>query len=208
MSRDAYASFAELAAREREERDYRRRLVRRASPIAILAPHGGEIEPGTSEVALALAGAEFSLYLFEGLRPGRSAALHITSTRFDDPECLDLLAATRTAIAIHGAAGSEDTIRIGGRDEELGGRIAAALAAAGFALRADGDRRFAGVAARNLCNRCASGRGVQLELSAGLRRSFFAGAWPAERRVATPALAAFVGAVRSELLARGAAVET
>jgi len=207
VSRDAYASFAELAAREREERDYRRRLVRHASPIAILAPHGGEIEPGTSEVALALAGAEFSLYLFEGLRPGRSAALHITSTRFDDPECLDLLAASRTAIAIHGAAGAEDAIRVGGRDEELGGRIAAALAAAGFALRADGDRRFAGVAARNLCNRCASGRGVQLELSAGLRRSFFAGAWPAERRVATPVCAAFVGAVRSELLARGAAVE-
>lgn len=208
MSRDAYASFAELAARERAELDYRRVLVARPSPIAIVAPHGGAIEPGTSEVARALAGDEFSLYLFEGLRPGRSAALHITSTRFDDPVCLDLLAATQVAITIHGAAGSDVAIRIGGRDEELGGRIATVLAAARFALRVDADRRLAGVDARNLCNRSASGRGVQLELSAGLRRSLFAGPWPAARRVATPAGAAFVGAVRSELLARGAAIET
>ncbi|WP_261338761.1 poly-gamma-glutamate hydrolase family protein [Rhizobium leguminosarum] len=38
-------------------------------PVAIVAPHRGHIEPHTSEIAAAIAGEDFSLYLFEGLNP-------------------------------------------------------------------------------------------------------------------------------------------
>ena len=35
--------------------------------IVIIAPHGGGIEPGTSELAIAIAGEELSFAVFEGL---------------------------------------------------------------------------------------------------------------------------------------------
>lgn len=67
---DRYTSFVDLAANERPDIDYRIRVVDRGSEIGILAPHGGWIEPGTSEIAEAIAGSEFSFYVFESLGSG------------------------------------------------------------------------------------------------------------------------------------------
>ncbi len=38
------------------------------SGIAVMAPHGGGIEPGTSEIANRVAGDEHAYYSFEGLK--------------------------------------------------------------------------------------------------------------------------------------------
>jgi phage replication-related protein YjqB (UPF0714/DUF867 family) len=43
---DTYRSFAELSAHERLGKDYTIDFVERDSPVAIIAPHGGKIEPG------------------------------------------------------------------------------------------------------------------------------------------------------------------
>jgi poly-gamma-glutamate hydrolase-like protein len=61
---------------------------------ALVAPHGGGIEPGTSELADAIAASDLSFYTFEGLKPSGNTDLHITSTRFDEPMCLTLLASS------------------------------------------------------------------------------------------------------------------
>jgi phage replication-related protein YjqB (UPF0714/DUF867 family) len=45
--------------------------------LAILAPHGGGIEPGTSELAEAVAGEGLSFYAFEGLKRSGNAVLHV-----------------------------------------------------------------------------------------------------------------------------------
>jgi phage replication-related protein YjqB (UPF0714/DUF867 family) len=55
--------------------------------VAIIAPHGGKIEPGTSEIAAAIAGDDYSLYRFQGLRDRPREELHITSAKFDEPTC-------------------------------------------------------------------------------------------------------------------------
>ena len=82
---DKYASFALLAEAETEGTDYRIHTAPQPSPIVIIAPHGGAIEPGTSEIAAAIARNSYSLYCFEGLKPDRPHAdLHITSERFDE----------------------------------------------------------------------------------------------------------------------------
>src|SRR5207253_1388114 len=74
-----YRSFAELQAAERELIDYRIVAVDRGSPVSIIAPHGGRIEPPTSAIATQLAANTFNLYAFEGLRSGREHhELHIT----------------------------------------------------------------------------------------------------------------------------------
>ena len=90
---DRYSSFEQLARHEREDVDYCITIARRpSSTILILAPHGGAIESQTSEIARTVAGDDFNLYLFEGIKPsGNYKALHITSHCFDEPRLLSLL---------------------------------------------------------------------------------------------------------------------
>ena len=65
-----YGSYAELARYEVQGRDYRVRASERPhSPLLIVAPHGGMIEIGTSEIAHCVAGNEYSVFSFEGLKP-------------------------------------------------------------------------------------------------------------------------------------------
>src|ERR1019366_7404121 len=74
-----YPNFAALKQAEREGEDFDIVCRPRRSPVAVIAPHGGEIEPGTSEIAAAIAGDEFNLYCFEGCKPSGNIGLHITS---------------------------------------------------------------------------------------------------------------------------------
>lgn len=174
LDADRYGDFAELAAHERSGTDYRIRL-RSASPVfAIVAPHGGGIEPGTSELADAVAGEQLSFYAFEGLKRSGNSVLHVTSARFDEPLCLALLGRCATVVTLHGERERQlpAEIHVGGLDEALGERVQRSLAGRQFRVsRAVGQR--AGREPENLCNRGRSGRGLQLELSRGLRESAF-----------------------------------
>jgi phage replication-related protein YjqB (UPF0714/DUF867 family) len=58
---DRYATFDALRSAHEEGRDFRVEWRLGVSGIAVMAPHGGGIEPGTSEVARALAGFQHSL---------------------------------------------------------------------------------------------------------------------------------------------------
>lgn len=132
---DKYSNFAELAAGERTGIDYRIRVENRGTPIAIIAPHGGRIEPGTLEIATTIAGDSLSFYAFEALRAaGTRGSLHITSARFDEPQALALVGKAQKAVAVHGRADNGDplTVGVGGLDTVLRDEIAAALTAAGF----------------------------------------------------------------------------
>lgn len=178
---DRYGSFAELARHEREGRAWRVRLRPGASAFAILAPHGGRIERGTSWLADAIAGAEHTFYAFEGLRRRANHRLHVTSNRFDEPRALAAAARAHTVLTVHGAAGAEAAVYVGGRDEALRERLLAALAGAGFAAAPDPSPTRQGRGVTNICNRGRSGCGVQLELPVGMRRRLFereaAGVW-------------------------------
>ena len=65
---DTYRNFDELSQKEVAGVDYRILLRRSRAVFAIVAPHGGGIEAGTSEVAEAIASEEFSFYSFEGIK--------------------------------------------------------------------------------------------------------------------------------------------
>ena len=167
---DLYSCYADLAAAETEELHYRIRIIERASPIVIIAPHGGRIEPGTSQTAALIAAEEFSLYLFEGLASGRR--LHVTSTRFDEPRALRLIGASEIAIAVHGRADGDDsqTIWMGGLHVVLRDAIGAALARVGFKISTD--HHMQGKHIDNICNKGRMRAGVQLELPRSLRNEF------------------------------------
>lgn len=172
-NRDWYESFEALSAAEQEGVDFRIDVTARPSPVAIVAPHGGYIEPHTSEIAAAIAGEDISLYRFEGLTPGRHhRELHVTSELFDEPQALALVEAAETVLGIHGRAddGDGDTVWVGGLDFERRDRVVAALVAAGFAtvVRKPGES-LAGAKRNNICNRCRSRKGVHLEIPRTLR---------------------------------------
>jgi len=174
MHIDRYHSFGELVEHEVEGIDFRRTVLRRPfSPVAVIAPHAGKIESSTSEIARAIAGEDFNLYLFEGIKKrGNYAALHITSRRFDEPSCLELLSTCSFVITIHGCVGHDERILIGGLDHWLKNKVAAELRQAGLDVRNDG-HHFQATNPENICNRGQSNKGVQLELTKALRSSAY-----------------------------------
>jgi phage replication-related protein YjqB (UPF0714/DUF867 family) len=192
-----YRSFEELAANETDGVDYRIRERYGLSGIAVIAIHGGGIEPGTTEIAEAVAGERHAFYTFSGLKPSGNACLHITSRHFNEPRGLRLVQHARTVVSIHGCGDTEPVVLLGGRFVRLGQRIKKSLEDAGFSVRRS--VRFPGLSPHNICNRCRLRMGVQLEISAGLRSRMFENLSRAQRKKPSPLLSRLVSAVRAEL---------
>ena len=167
---DKYESFAALEAGETAGTDYGVTLLdRRDSGVLVIAPHGGLIEIGTSELATLIAGDEYSLFTFDGHKPrGRNRDLHITSHNFDHPDCIALASVHSVVLAVHGCKGDAPQAYVGGLDRALQALLAERLRAAGIPTAATG-HKYPGRNPRNICNRGARGRGAQLEFTADLR---------------------------------------
>lgn len=144
----------------------------------LVAPHGGGIEPGTSEILRALSDFGWAWYEFAGfLRSGNKAALHIASAQFDEPALVTLLPRTNFVLAIHGATETSGlVVYVGGnRDAWRAAMIAAINAAtATHELQAmEAPTHLGGTEPRNLANRGKLGYGLQLEFSRGARNLLF-----------------------------------
>ncbi|MGH8502714.1 MAG: poly-gamma-glutamate hydrolase family protein [Gammaproteobacteria bacterium] len=167
---DSYAGFADLAKQQVRGIDYEIKVRRRpASSIAVIAPHGGRIERGTSDIARGIAGEDFNLYLFEGIKlSGSYAALHLTSSHFDEPLCLGLIARCSLVVAVHVCKGSSETVLMGGLDYGLKTQLAGRLKKIGVEVETHG-HRYPATDPDNICNRGKLAKGVQLELTPRLR---------------------------------------
>ncbi|MCR9040846.1 poly-gamma-glutamate hydrolase family protein [Bacillus sp. L381] len=169
---DVYRNFAELQANE-PETNYNILAIDRTSPVLILAPHGGSIEGGTSELARELSN-DYSTYLFESLKTPGGSDLHITSTHFDEPTARDVVPRHQRVISLHGYSDSSEHIIVGGTDPIRGQALVDRLNAAGFSAELVGvGHRFAGVSSENIANKCITGESLQIEISTGLRKSMF-----------------------------------
>ena len=198
---DTYPNFAALEQHERSGIDYCIVIRREEPAFAIVAPHGGGIEPGTSEIADAIAGQRCSFYAFEGLKRSGNSVLHLTSTRFDEPMCLILLGDSSRVVTIHGEESEDDGegVFVGGLDAELGARIGASLIAKCFDARKHTDCNLQGLDPRNICNRGTAGAGVQLELSRSVRATLFESLTREGRKHPTPRFRILVNAVAGAL---------
>jgi phage replication-related protein YjqB (UPF0714/DUF867 family) len=166
---DKYRNFAELK-RGAPHGAYIIRPRPRPSKVIVIAPHGGRIEPGTSEIAARIAGDTYNLYRFEGQKPpGQNRDLHITSHRFHEPKALELVKKSSIVLGIHGCDGIRK-IYVGGLDIQLRQDLAAALKPTRLRITDDG-RKFAATHPLNICNLGARRCGAQLEISRDLRRS-------------------------------------
>jgi phage replication-related protein YjqB (UPF0714/DUF867 family) len=100
--KDKYKSFNELAQHEIEGQDFEISYRETGSIFVVIAVHGGAIESGTSEIADAIAGKNFSFYTFRGIKKHGNTELHIASIYFDEPRAVSLLKRTKFAITVHG----------------------------------------------------------------------------------------------------------
>ncbi|GAA2629520.1 poly-gamma-glutamate hydrolase family protein [Dactylosporangium fulvum] len=227
MLRDTYASNIALYADSAltEGVDYARRYRRHATiPVpdtVVLAVHGGGIEPGTSELCLAVAGYHpatgaarpedgpaYDYWMFEGLRATDNTVLHVTATRCDDPVAVALTAGAGRAVSLHGCtphqarlADGTEAVLVGGLDTVLKERLLTGFAAAGIeAHDATAVPALSGDDPANIVNRTRTGAGAQLELTTPLRALMFGNNTRARRRHTTEAIFwTFVGAVRTAL---------
>lgn len=147
------------------------------SRFGILAFHGGSLERGTDDVAVAAAEASgASLYV---VRQPEDLRWHLPSTAFDpahSPALAAFLAHVRVAVAVHGYGrdGMWTTLLLGGRNRVLAGSLAAGLRTGlgdGFTVVDALEQvpvELRGLHADNPVNRPPEG-GVQLELPPRVR---------------------------------------
>lgn len=173
MSIKPYTTFQELLKNESEGKDFQIRFKSTDSGILIMAPHGGRIEPGTTEIAESLASGKYSFYSFEGLKFPDEAniVLHVGSADYDEPIATKMISAADLVITIHGFKDSDhELVILGGFYQELKTVFADYLNEAGFVTRlAETENRFFGSSPENICNRGRIRKGVQFELSRKLR---------------------------------------
>ncbi|MEU0814765.1 poly-gamma-glutamate hydrolase family protein [Streptomyces mirabilis] len=161
----------------------------------VIAPHGGGIEGGTSELCLAIAGYHpadlaptpvagpvHDFWMFEGLMSSGNGALHVTSTHCDDTIARSLCAGSLNALSLHGCspeqAGLEsgaEAVLIGGLNPTFRQYLLEEFTAVGIrAVTASGEEEIAGISPDNICNRTLLGMGAQLEMTTALRTAMFA----------------------------------
>ncbi len=182
-------NFADLRARYRETVDYKVETRPGDLRLFVIAPHGSVIEKGTERVARAIAGTDLSLHVLEGIKPRANPRLHITSTDYDQPDALNLVAKCQIGLGIHGLGSTEPgdkIIRMGGLNEIRKTALATALRAAGFQT-VDAPAGLNATDPENICNRAIE-HGVQLEMTQALRDDLCSEA---------ATMAVFVKAVRS-----------
>ncbi|MFJ9027558.1 poly-gamma-glutamate hydrolase family protein [Streptomyces sp. NPDC102274] len=172
---DTYPSYAALAAAEAEGVDYTRTSLTPAGATwASIAIHGGSIEPGSGEVARAVADGRMAFFEFAGIKNSGNGDLHLTSTVYDEPMGIALVAAARRCLSFHGYTGTTGVAEtaIGGLDPALVARVTASLETRGFVV-ISAPSEISGTNPLNICNKTTTSAGVQLEMSRAQRAAFF-----------------------------------
>lgn len=195
---DLYSNYQQLSTAKIIGTDYKIVNRKTASSTAVIAIHGGSIEPGTSELADNIAGTKHDFYSFYGIMSSNNTSLHITSTNFDEPIALDLVKNSNNTLSIHGFSSTTKLTYIGGLDKTLVAKVKTKLKAAGF-LVADAPINLAGLETTNISNRNLRKAGVQIEVSSALRASFFSSLSTAGRETKTTQFYKYTNAIKAAL---------
>jgi phage replication-related protein YjqB (UPF0714/DUF867 family) len=154
------------------------------SPVLIVAPHGGIIEPGSDLLASSIAGEDHNLYVFKANKQSCTdegcRSLHVTSTKFKEPNLVEMAGSASTIVGIHAfgsinpvEAGEEvDKIIVGGQNKVLRDKIASNLRSQGFPVEVRYSGSFSGTSNKNLVNQPPD-KGVQIEVSRASMRKLY-----------------------------------
>jgi phage replication-related protein YjqB (UPF0714/DUF867 family) len=207
-----YRDVSQLVVHCRKDRDFQIRIVDLGSEVTVASVHGGRIEPLTSALAEAIAGAEHNLYDFRGIRPSDNAQLRVPVSRFGEMRLNALMRRSQAALHIDGVPGERAVVHLGGQNRTLKEMVAESLTGAGLTVESPHGPGAAHDPTR-FYNTPEAG-GVQMELSLALRQQMVdgplePGVWEEpERRTALfatvtqavrEALARYLAETRSDL---------
>ena len=231
---DYYASMSALYENETERinftKEWRRHRARYDSlkdykdenEVFIMAPHGGSIETGTTELALATAGfiknfngaldtsITYDYFIFNGTNPkGENGKLHVTSSHYDDADANALVNNSLISLAFHGCTDLQPdqstgkgykACLIGGLDQELKEILDVQLTAAGFNAFITSQDTLDGSLVSNIINKNKRNQGAQFELTTSLRKSFYTkNSLKGRRKSTTSDFWLFVNAIRASI---------
>jgi phage replication-related protein YjqB (UPF0714/DUF867 family) len=178
----------------------------------VMAIHGGGIEAGTSEIALATAGFDpatlmpsvdglgiHDFWLFEGLLPQGNGRLHVTASNYDDPIATELVRNANRCISLHGCTDNQANgrIQLGGLDFELRDIVLEELNAAHLEAEKATNPMLDGSRPDNVANKTRTGGCAQLEMGTSFRRSLFGtNTRPRRRHTPTDRFRRLVSALR------------
>ena len=205
---DRYRDFSQLCRHEQEGFDYVILHRTGGSGLLVMAPHGGGIEPGTSDIADAIAGQCHAFYCFKGIKKQGNRVLHITSNRFDEPRAMTMVPAADWVLTVHGCRDAEPVMWVGGLDRRRGDNIIEGLQEAGIPADRCERSGLRGLNPANICNQGRRRAGVQLEISFGLRNRLFADLYQRRIRGRTPLFHRLVATLASCLQEGVVSMET
>ncbi|WP_210137204.1 poly-gamma-glutamate hydrolase family protein [Staphylococcus sp. GDH8C109P] len=170
---DRFKSMTELMEHTVENTDWIIHSVERNSNVIITAIHGGAIEPATTELAeLTAENGGFDYFTFKAIRTKANSELHVTSRHYDEPKLMKMIVNNPYAIAIHGCKGEDEIIYMGGKDEQLMDAMTEEFEKLGIDVR-QAPSHMSGAHDDNIINCCKTEKGVQLELTSGIRKKLF-----------------------------------
>ena len=178
----------------------------------VMAIHGGGIEAGTSEIALATAGFNpatlmpsvdglglHDFWLFEGLLPQGNGRLHVTASNYDDPIATELVRNACRCISVHGCTDQQANgkIQLGGLDVELRDIVLEELKAAHFEAEIATNPLLDGSRPDNIANKTRSGGCAQLEMATSFRSGLYGvNTRPRRKHTTNVRFSRLVGALR------------
>jgi phage replication-related protein YjqB (UPF0714/DUF867 family) len=218
---DHYPSMTALYAHEEEgvnyiKEWYRHRWryktfenYRKENEIFIMAPHGGGIERGTTELALATAGFtddfngqpdtpdSYDYFIFNGTNPDdENGRLHVTSSHYNEPIAGELVQNSFISLAFHGCTDTQPiettgegykACLIGGLDAPFMQILERRLTASGLNAYTTTQKELNGDLPDNIINKNKRHAGTQFELTTSFRKSLYKKNNPQERRTSTNA---------------------
>jgi len=181
----------------------------------VMAVHGGGIEAGTSEIALATAGYHparltpladgyglHDFWLFEGLLASNNGTLHVTASHYDEPIAMELVKNARRCISLHGCTDSQahGAIQLGGLDYELRDIVLEELETAGIPAEIATNPMLDGSLPDNIANKTKIGGCAQLEIGTSERRRLFGiNSRPQRKKTTNARFWRLVGALRKSM---------
>lgn len=171
--KDHFKSMTQLFSHTKEGTDWKKEIKKTNSNVIIVAPHGGNLEKGTTELTKLVANQNhYNYYSFTVLNHTNPEKFHVTSPHYNDPTLLNMVKSKDFAISIHGAKGTKPVIYLGGLDTPLKQAIKHELLKQHFIVKPS-PTYLGGDLKENFVNRDFKDKGVQIELSTAFRKSLF-----------------------------------
>lgn len=168
-----YNTVQELIQTENENVDFKIIKVNSDSSVLISSIHGGDIEPGTSELSDSIQGrGNYNFYSFKGIKQGDNSELSIDSTSFEEQRLTELIRESDYSVFLYLTDDDSSSCYLSGLDSGLRNLLWSRLEEKGYTVDTPANK-YIYDKDTNIVNKNRRGKGVQIQISKSLMATFF-----------------------------------